>query len=774
MDSKAESAAAGWRAVLPASAARDIVGGFNAAMISLPQSLGLGIVAFAPLGAAFVTEGALSGLLGAACAGLLIPLLGGNRVMISGPRVAATLVVATVTAQLAAPGSPFEGQVAFAATLAMLALAGVIQLLFGLFRLGAFIKYVPYPVVAGIVTGSGVLIISSQLRWLAGIPDGSDAPGVLSGGAKPMAGALIVAGVTAAVTLIVPRLWPRLPGLFLGLLAGVSLHHALVPLIGEAGLGGTVGVIQETLGSLLVSTMESWATFGRSVFGLEGAGFHPVIATLVLGALSVAVLASQDTLLAALTVDGMTLERTDFNRELVAHGIANTLASAIGGLFSAGRLASTIVSYKAGARSRLASVTNALVLLSLALGASGALAYLPNSVVAGILLVVGIELVDKWTLARIRELAVSGWRGDPSILTEVGIVIVVTAVAVTAGLMAALAFGLLIAIVVMMARLRRSLIRRMYRGAHVHSRRQRDQRSMETLAEKGDQIAILDLEGPIFFNSADHLESVVERLTGEGVRYVILDMKRVTEIDATGARTIEHLVRRAARAGAFVAFSYLFRERRHRQLDYLGSERRRLGRARRVWVVLDRLGVFRTVGGGSVFPDTDAALGVCEDRLLGGTGRGGKRDTSERQALAGVFQGFTGADIRLLRRRAERRTWRTGEIIFAEGGEGDAIYLLTCGRADVLIRVQGWEWVKRVDTLTPGSVFGEMAVLDEKPRAASIVVATNAAGYRLTAEAFRTMKRDNPQLALKLLSNLCLIMSARVRAANRMITELED
>lgn len=743
-------------------------------MMSLPLSLGLGIVAFAPLGAAFVTEGALSGLLGAACAGLLIPLFGGNRVMISGPRVATTLVVAAVLTQVAAPGSPFEGEAAFAATLAMLALAGVLQLLFGLLRLGAFIKYVPYPVIAGIVTGSGVLILWSQLRWLVGIPGGSNAPGVLSGGATPMAGALIVAGVTAAVTLIIPRLWPRLPGLFLGLLAGVSLHHALVPLIGEAGLGGTVGTIEGTLGSLLGSAMESWAAFRQGMFGLEAAGFHPVLATLILGSLSVAVLASQDTLMSALIVDGMTLERTDFNRELAAHGIANTLASAIGGLFSSGSLARAVVSYKSGARSRLASLTNALVLLSLAVGASGALAHVPNSVVAGILFVIGIELVDKWTLARIRDLAVSGWRGDPNILAEVGIVIVVTMIAVMVGLMAALAFGLLIAVVVMMARLRRSLVRRMYRGAHIHSRRQRDQRSMEILAEKGDQIAILELEGPIFFNSADHLESVVERLTREGVRHVILDMKRVTEIDATGARAIELLVRRAARVGAFVAFSYLSPERRRRRSDYAGPERRRLGRARRAWVALERLGVFRAVGGGSVFPDTDAAMGVCEDRLLGGAGHGGKRDALERQALAGIFQGFTRADIRLIRRRAERRTWRRGDIIFAEGAEGDAIYLLTRGRADVLIQVQGWERIKRVDTLTTGSVFGEMAVLDEKPRAASIIAATHAAGYRLTAEAFRAMKRDNPQLVLKILSNLCLIMSGRMRAANRMIAELED
>ena len=85
----------------------------------------------------------------------------------------------------------------------------------------------------------------------------------------------------------------------------------------------------------------------------------------------------------------------------------------------------------------------------------------------------------------------------------------------------------------------------------------------------------------------------------------------------------------------------------------------------------------------------------------------------------------------------------------------------------------GGERGKRVDTLTPGSVFGEMAVLDEKPRAAGIVAATEAAGYCIKAEDFAALKREHPQIALKILSNLCLIMSGRVRTANRMIAELE-
>ena len=136
MDAKIDAAvapAAGWRALWPASAGRDIVGGFNTAMIGLPYTIGLGIVAFAPLGPAFAAEGAFAGILGAVCVGFVVPLLGGTRAMISGPRVTMALVLAVILAEVTAPGSPFQGRAAIAAVFAMLALAGIFQILFGVF-----------------------------------------------------------------------------------------------------------------------------------------------------------------------------------------------------------------------------------------------------------------------------------------------------------------------------------------------------------------------------------------------------------------------------------------------------------------------------------------------------------------------------------------------------------------------------------------------------------------------------------------------------------------
>jgi MFS superfamily sulfate permease-like transporter len=775
MDIKTDAAvapAAGWRALWPASAGRDLIGGFNAALLGLPYTIGLGIVAFAPLGPAFAAEGALASVLGAVCVGILVPLFGGTRAMISGPRVTMALVLAAILTEVATPGSPFAGRAAVAATFSMLVLAGIFQILFGIFRVGALIRYIPYPVVAGIITGSGVVLVLSQIRALFGIPASAGILETLAHTPRPLIGALFVAGMTVAIAWTVPRRWPRLPGIFVALFVGLALHHALAPLFGSASFGGTVGAIEGMDRALFASVGESWTALIQSVSGTENILADPAVRALAVGAISVAVLASLDNLLAIQFADSLTLERTDANRELAVHGIANTIIALAGGLTSAGSPARTAASYNTGARSRLASVANALVMLVLALIFPGTLAYLPDSVVAGILVVIGLELVDKWTVARARDLVVSGWRDHTGVAAEIGIVLIVTAIAVALGLVAALGLGTLIAAVVMIGRLSRSLVRRVYRGGHIHSRRQRDPRSMETLARQGDRIAVLELEGPIFFHSADHLESVVDRLTAGGARYVVLDMKRVTEVDVTGARAVDHLVRRAARSGVAVFFSYLPREKRRRQPEYSGTERRQHSSLRKARIAFDQFGIIRALGENHVFPDTDAALAACENRILGG-GKSGLRDERERQAFAGVFRGFTGDEIRHLRRAAERKTWRKGETIFAEGDRGDAIYLLSRGYADVVIRVPGSEQSKRLDTLTPGSVFGEMAVLDEKPRAATIVAAGPAVGYRISAQAFAALKREQPQLALKILSNLCLIMSARMRAANRMITELE-
>ncbi len=742
-------------------------------MVGLPYTLGLGIAAFAPLGPEFAAEGALAGLLGAICVALFVPVLGGVGGMISGPRVTMVLVVSAALAQFAAPGSPLAGKMALAAVFVMLALAGVFQFLFGIFRLGSLIKYTPYPVMAGIITGSGLMLILGQIRTFVEIPAGAGVADLLAQGVRPLAGAILVGGVTAAIAWSVPRRWPKLPGMFLAFFGGVLLHHALVPLLGPASFGGTVGAIDD-LGSVLFAPVAQI----RSVLAAGGPGLnavlgHPLTWTLLVGAASLAVLASLDTMLGILVLDGLTLQRSNANRELAVHGVANVFVAATGGLIGAGTPARTIISFKAGGRSWLASVSSAAILLTLAAMFPGALAYVPKSVVAGLLLIIGFELLDKWTLARIRDLGRASGRGNRDILAELGVVLVVVVAVLTMGLVAALAVGVLIAVVVMIARLSRSLIRRVYRGAHVHSRRQRDRRSMEILAEQGGKIAVLELEGPIFFNSADQLETAIDRLVADGAGYVIFDMKRVTEIDATGARTLENLYRRVSAAGVFVAFGYLTREKRRARSGFSGEERRRLGRIRKAWLTLNQLGALRTIKPDHLFPDTDSALGECENRILGGDGHDGARDALERRALVGMFRGFTAQDIRTLRRKSRRRSWRRGETIFAEGDRGDGVYLLAKGRADVLIRVLGGERGKRVDTLTPGSVFGEMAVLDEKPRAASIVAATEAMGYYVRAEDFAALKREHPQIALKILSNLCLIVSGRVRTANRMIAELE-
>jgi hypothetical protein len=213
-------------------------------------------------------------------------------------------------------------------------------------------------------------------------------------------------------------------------------------------------------------------------------------------------------------------------------------------------------------------------------------------------------------------------------------------------------------------------------------------------------------------------------------------------------------------------------EKRRGRGDFMGAERRRVGSARRARIAFERFGVVRAVGENHIFPDTDSALAACENLVLG-VGERDRRDDHARKAIVGVFRGFTGAELRDIRRRAKRISWRKGETIFAEGDTGDAIFLLSRGRADVIIRVPGSEHGKRLDTLTPGSVFGEMAVLDNKPRAAAVVAADHAVGYRLSAAAFAALKGERPQIALKLLSNLCLIMTARMRSANRMIAELE-
>ena len=311
----------------------DLSGGLAGALVSIPQSMGLGVVAFAPLGSDYTSLGLVAGLVGGVITTACSALFGGTPGLISGPGASVSLVFAAIVAGLLGADELYVSgadKAPMALSLAMIALmaAGAMEAAFGLCRFGNAIKFVPYPVIAGFLNAAAILIILGQLRILFELP--ADAATVtlwrhVDEDALARCGLVIV---TIGVIYAMPKLLPRVPGLLFGAVIGGAAYYAILAAGVTVDLGGTMAGIQ----GMVFDPRPL-----RDVFGLMAAGWHaatssggavtydgitlgldtlPVlIATLVPGAVSIALLPSFDSLFSGVALDDMSLNRSDSRRE---------------------------------------------------------------------------------------------------------------------------------------------------------------------------------------------------------------------------------------------------------------------------------------------------------------------------------------------------------------------------------------------------------------------------------------------------------------------------
>lgn len=344
---------AGWFANLKG----DLAGGLTAGVIALPLALAFGVAS---------GMGPAAGMYGAIAVGVLAAAFGGTPSQISGPTGPMTVVVAAAVVALGG-----EPELVFAA----IALAGLVQVAFGVLKLGGFIRYMPYPVVSGFMSGIGAIIVSIQLLPLLGAPGAAGVIGSLK--ALPAALGQVNAAALglglAAIALVygTKAVAPKVPGALVALVALTIAARALglqVP---------TIGAIPTGLPALHLPPPDPWA-----------------LAALLPTAFMLAALGSIDSLLTSLVADNLTRTRHDSDRELVGQGLGNALAGLIGGIPGAGATMRTVANIQAGGRGPLSGVIHGGLLLAIMLGLAPLAAGVPLAVLAGILVTVGIGIID--------------------------------------------------------------------------------------------------------------------------------------------------------------------------------------------------------------------------------------------------------------------------------------------------------------------------------------------------------------------------------------------
>ena len=474
----------------------DLLAGVTVGIVALPLALGFG-----------VSSGlsAEAGLVTAIVAGLLAAVFGGSNVQVSGPTGAMVVVLLPIVASHGA------GAVA-----ALSVMAGVVVLAAGALRLGRAVSFVPWPVIEGFTLGIAVIIFLQQIPLIAS----PTTPGAAEHSAN---------AVVAAVQAIANADWAYVPWAA-GAAAIVAACMLLAPRIHAAVPGSLIGIVVVTVLAAVLAT--PLATIGALPSSLPlpvlPALDPATLGELAVPALTVAALAALESLLSARVAASLAdTGPYDPDRELVGQGIASIGSGLLGGMPATGAIARTAVNVRSGGRTRLASIVHALVLVGVVLVAAGPVGAIPLAALAGVLMVTALRMVHAGTVRSILR----------STRSDAAAFVVTAAITVSFDLIVAVVIGVVFAGVF--------ALRSVSRATGV----QRE--ALAGAPEPGDErIAIVRIDGPLFFTAADRVFDTVMRI--KGVSVVILRMSQLELVDASGARILTEIVQSLERRGVTV------------------------------------------------------------------------------------------------------------------------------------------------------------------------------------------------------------------------------
>lgn len=736
------------------------------ALATLPQVVAYGLIAVSPLG----TEWAVFGIMASVGSAILFGVISGavtsNRFLVSGPSALTALVLATAVQSALERG--YEARAALALAFAGVVVAGLLQLIAGVSRVGKMVSYIPLPVLAGFVSGSAILVLISSLPMILGLPDWSLWK-ILTGATDTVSmWAATVGGLTIFCIFAFEGRVRFIPAAVLGLAVGTLVYHG-APHFFDLPKGPEVGYIDVlTLGKmpLLLEGDLNWTLLWREADIPFFSG------------LSIGFLAAFSTALTTSALDATTGSESDSDRDLCTHGLLNALMGIMGFLPASGALTRSKSIIGAGAETRVANVGSSVIFLLMLTLLAPVVATLPLWATAGMLAATAVQAIDRTTLVKIRGIVMRSVPYPRVLAGDVAVTLCVVFTALVSSLIAAVGVGIALAALLFVLGMGRDPVRRVYQGGKIHSKVLRSGQQMALLETQAHKIAVIEVQGALFFGACARLQSQAKRLIAQGAEYLILDFRHLTSIDSTGAALLRNLALNCAEAGGRMLLSCIEPERRidptkrRRHVDADVKPQR--VSLRWVWLNLDASGVIPMIGTEWICDDTDTALAKCEEILLLRAGRSGKPGARGIIASSNTFAGLTRTQIIGLKRYTLRHRFDAGEVVFAQGEPGGRAFFLVNGRMDVLIDIPGSVRKRRVSALTEGTLFAEMGLLDGEGRSATVRSVNRSVCFSIDAENFGTLQNESPDVALILLRNLSCQFANRLRLANNMISELEQ
>jgi SulP family sulfate permease len=718
-------------------------GGLAAMLVALPSAIAFGVTIFSPLGGSFAAQGALAGILGAFAVGLVAATFGGTNRLISAPCAPAAAVLAAVAIELTQKGVAPESALVLLTLIGLM--CGLLQLLFGIVGLGRLIKYMPYPVVSGYLSGVGLIIIISQIPKFLGVPKGTHFwQGITSASLWQWNG-IVVGAVTVAVMVFAPRLTKVVPGAILALAAGVLSYFALSladsRLLELAGNPLVVGPFGGSDAGFLDGIVGRWN-------GISGVKATDVVSVLI-PALTLAVLLSIDTLKTCVVLDALTRSRHNSNKELIGQGLGNLASTIIGGVQGAGTMGATLVNISSGAQTRVSGLIEGMLAVIAFLLLGSLIAWVPIAALAGILIVIGVRMFDRASLHLLKS---------RSTILDFMVIVAVVLVAETVSLIAASGVGIALAIFLFIReQIGGSIVRRKIYGNQTFSKQVRLQEEMAILERRGDQTAIFELQGSLFFGTTDQLYTALEPEL-KTRKYIILDMRRVQTVDVTATHMLEQIESMMAERKGMLIFSQLPRS---------------LPSGKDIEQYFDQVGLAKSESQARVFEELDDALEWVENRTLEEERLEKAEETALELRDIDLFKGRKEETLADLEACMEKRSYKAGERICARGDTGHEIFLIRRGAVRIVLPLKDKQG-HHLATFGRGDFFGEMSFLDRDIRSADAFAFTDTDLFLLTRERFDAFGEDHKKTAIQMLEGLARKLAIRLRYANAELRYLEE
>lgn len=660
------------------------------------------------------------GLVGSAVVAIVAALMSSFPGMYAGIQDNSAAILGLSAASIV---SSVAGPEALSTVLAMMAVTslatGMVFLLMARLRLGEIARFVPFPVIGGLLAGTGYLIVIGSLRILGitnklGSLMSTDALGLLWPG-------LVLAGVFFAAA---RREWA--PRVYLWVLVtGVGGFHILTRLFdidkaSALGRGWLLGPFPD--GGLwpgVVSEALARADWAALVGQAASLGTILLIVPLTL-------------LLYISALEMSTNRDLELNSELSAAGWANVASAAVGGPPGYIYLSDTVIAHRILGPRRGAAVVAGVGLLIFGMLGGKVLEFLPEFIVGGLLLYVGFEFLFDWLWESRRRMALLDY------VLMVSIVLVIA----TLGLLPGVLTGLVAAIALFVYRYSRiDVVKHLLTAREHQSNIERSEKDAEFLRESGDAVRILELQGFIFFGTANRiLERIKEELAiSEPLRFVVFDFRLVTGVDSSAVALFDRIASLAKDNGLTLLLSNL-KPVSEQQFEQL---------------ILRFDDTVRTAS------DLDHAVAWCEDLLLAGFDRGNET----RRALPDGLDARLGGYL-------EARTFGVGERLMTQGDPSPGMFLIRSGTATVLLEGTDRGDV-RLRTLLEGTVLGEISLYRGEPCTATVVADTECEVMHLTPAAFASLCAEDPTAAAELHSFVARTLAGRLGHANRTIRALQ-